>query len=1020
MEVFERALAQWEDEIPADKTAWATEAAVEECLHVIIEQDENLNTTFVSVQLKEKQFNLQDTKLGEVHDGAATTAWMADLDIAVEAAASDRAGLAKELIALWGESGTGKSSISNHLDAHPLVREYFAERSQPQWPEACQEAYDRLFEHFCETAPECTKIGGKDFETCQALNEVTLLEGHGGAGKSLLRPLISDWPLLPLKICEPRIKRHASDHLFGRESELAALDAAWNSPNTVHTFALVASGGTGKTSLVAKWIRPGVERYFDWSFYNQGASKTSADVFLHSALRFFGVAEDKIPLDATERGQRLADLVKHRAILVLDGLEPLQFSHNEGAHRPGEFNDEGLRALLESLANGQPGLTILTSRESIADLAVYPENVCPEKPLDELSVPAAVSLLRHLGVVGPEAELEKVCCKVDGYRKAHGRLFEHLSLAEHLAKRAELQDLQKFQGADLTKTIDQFAELVSNLKPRLQEFYDLFYNLKLTVEEVALEMNVSPRSVYRYNTDWHEAIVRELRRKFSVNRFSDSESHLMDLDLDLVIGKNEIQPSESWQRNLDRQISECAVLVVSHGFTNSQYVDSECKAVSDPYRPHLCETALERTKTGKDNSLPGYADHQPHGKMAKQVSFDETARHALLAGVTKLAKAVKATLGPAGRNAILDKKFGSPTITKDGVAMDNPYANMGAQLIKEVSSKTFGIARTTSATVLAEAIYKERLRNVTANPLSLHRGIIKEAIVDMPAQISQPVKDAMDKVIKDEAKLIETTLDVVEGMQFGKGCLCLASKRKLGALGAIAAFFEKPWSHSPNLNLAQAIFLRAPDRLTDVNHRTDIYSFVLCYEILTTETEINSNIDVQLCAYMFAEYARPDDWFENYLQGGIGLREYPVSLPMPLSGSDYCYDNVPWVVRDDSEKNLDIAKKSRTPLARWVTPNTCIRATRHQLAYWFLNSQDEMNRAQCNALTLKFLRAEADDDELQRLEHSVTESPEIAEWFRFVCRHFYASEMLDAMFSPAEKLEYGIPEFMWEIDAASF
>jgi chaperonin GroEL len=198
---------------------------------------------------------------------------------------------------------------------------------------------------------------------------------------------------------------------------------------------------------------------------------------------------------------------------------------------------------------------------------------------------------------------------------------------------------------------------------------------------------------------------------------------------------------------------------------------------------------------------------------AKQLIFDETARQALLKGVHKLARAVIATLGPKGRNVVLDKKFGSPTVTKDGVTvakeieLEDPFENMGAQMVREVASKTSDAAGdgTTTATVLAEAIYREGLKFVTAgaSPIGIQRGIQKavEAAVEHLTKISKKVKDkeeikqvatvsanwdttigeiiadAMDKVGKDgtitveEAKSIETTLEVVEGMQFDKGYL---------------------------------------------------------------------------------------------------------------------------------------------------------------------------------------------------------------------------------------------------------
>jgi len=197
--------------------------------------------------------------------------------------------------------------------------------------------------------------------------------------------------------------------------------------------------------------------------------------------------------------------------------------------------------------------------------------------------------------------------------------------------------------------------------------------------------------------------------------------------------------------------------------------------------------------------------------MAKQLQFDQEARAAILKGVNVLTDAVKATLGPKGRNVMIDKKFGAPTITKDGVTvakeveLKDPYENMGAQLVREVASKTSDVAGdgTTTATVLAQAIYREGMKNVTAgaNPMDLKRGIEKavEAVVENLKKMSKPVADkkeisqvgsisansdetigkliaeAVDKVGKDgvitveEAKGMTTSLDVVEGMQFDRG-----------------------------------------------------------------------------------------------------------------------------------------------------------------------------------------------------------------------------------------------------------
>jgi chaperonin GroEL len=253
--------------------------------------------------------------------------------------------------------------------------------------------------------------------------------------------------------------------------------------------------------------------------------------------------------------------------------------------------------------------------------------------------------------------------------------------------------------------------------------------------------------------------------------------------------------------------------------------------------------------------------------MAKQLLFKEEARAALLRGVNVISHAVRVTLGPKGRNVVLDKKFGSPTITKDGVAvakeieLKDHYENMGAQMIKEVASKTSDLAGdgTTTATVLAQAIYRGGLRNVTAgaNPMGLQRGIEQavEKVVEELKKLSKSTKDkkeiaqvatiasnndktignliaeAMEKVGKDgvitveEAKGMETTLEVVEGMQFDRGylspymvtdparmeavledCLILIHEKKLSSMKEMLPLLEQvAQSGKPLLIVAEEV-----------------------------------------------------------------------------------------------------------------------------------------------------------------------------------------------------------------------
>jgi tetratricopeptide (TPR) repeat protein len=234
----------------------------------------------------------------------------------------------------------------------------------------------------------------------------------------------------------------------GREAELARLDVAWEDPS-IHVLTMVAFGGVGKSALVARWMDRmaadgwrGAARVLDWSFYSQGSKdqNTSAEPFIDYALHFFG-DPDPTAGSLHDRGARLAHLIrKERSLLVLDGVEPLQYPPG----RPeieGRLKDPGLNALLKGLAASNPGLCVVTTRERIADLTGSP-NTAPQIPLEVLEPEAAVMLLRQLGVDGRESEL-----------RAAAKEFQYhaltLTLLGNFLRRAHGGDVRKRREIDL-------------------------------------------------------------------------------------------------------------------------------------------------------------------------------------------------------------------------------------------------------------------------------------------------------------------------------------------------------------------------------------------------------------------------------------------------------------------------------------------------------------------------------------------------------------------------------------------
>ncbi len=314
---------------------------------------------------------------------------------------------------------------------------------------------------------EATELQLKHREAVQGANHLWYLFKD----KQELRNLVAEIPIVAaadFRVDVQRILKYTPEYLIGREEDSALLDAAWDqvrrpggesgSPD-VNVLTFVALGGEGKTSLVAKWVAklagehwPGCDAALAWSFYSQGTrdrGDASADVFLAFALRFFGdEAMADSAASAWDKGKRLAELVsERRTLLILDGLEPLQYSPTSPSR--GELKEEGLIALLSSLAVKNAGLCVVTTRYEIPNLNNYRETTAPQHKLPQLSVPAGVNLLHQLGVrknSGTQQEFEALVEEVKGHALTINLLGKFLVDAH--AGDIRKRDLVRFEDAD--------------------------------------------------------------------------------------------------------------------------------------------------------------------------------------------------------------------------------------------------------------------------------------------------------------------------------------------------------------------------------------------------------------------------------------------------------------------------------------------------------------------------------------------------------------------------------------------
>jgi len=288
-------------------------------------------------------------------------------------------------------------------------------------------------------------------------------QGVAGLIRAILEapasPRPATYPARGIEVATTRLP-HGAEMLFGRDHELARLDVAWDDPKT-HVVTLVAWGGVGKTALVVAWMARlaadgyrGAQRVFDWSFYSQGTrdqGEASADLFVAKALEFFGDPDPTLG-SPWDKGERLARLVAARkTLLVLDGVEPLQ--HPPGPYT-GKLKDPALGAMLKGLAQHNPGLCVVTTREPLVDLGPFHAGTAPEWPLERLSEPAGAALLHRLGTnrsgqspLGPgDPELCQASREVQGHALTLQLLGRYLAKAHQGDVRR--RDQVRFEEAD--------------------------------------------------------------------------------------------------------------------------------------------------------------------------------------------------------------------------------------------------------------------------------------------------------------------------------------------------------------------------------------------------------------------------------------------------------------------------------------------------------------------------------------------------------------------------------------------